>query len=340
MLSQSVSTAQAESKCDVTLVNRNLFLCLLLCAFTVWCSGCLGGNTSESREGAANGPRRGLRVLLCTTGMVGDMARAVAGPEVEVQVLMGPGVDPHLFSPSPQDVEKMARADAILYSGLHLEAGLAAYLERLARKNPRVHALSDGLQSTERLISVGGAMHDPHFWNDLELWIEATLALGRKLGEWDPANADAYQTRAEEYAAELQTLLEWAVAETDRLPEENRILVTAHDAFGYLGRSLNLQVHAVQGISTNTEASVRQVEQLVDLVVKQRVSSIFSESSVSDKPIRAIIDGCRRRNHPVRLGGVLYSDTPGPPGSGAETFLGMYRTNLETILQGLAPEPR
>ncbi len=337
MLFPSVSRPGSKPDYEVPRANRNLFNNMLLCALVVILPGCLGGKSSESREAEANGPQRGIRVLLCTTGMVGDMARAVAGPDVEVQVLMGPGVDPHLFSPSPQDVEKMARADAILYSGLHLEAGLAAYLERLSRKNPRVHSLSDGLQSTERLIPVGGALHDPHFWNDLELWIEATLSLGRKLGEWDPPRAEAYQARADVYATELQELLDWALTETARLPEENRILVTAHDAFGYLGRSLNLQVTAVQGISTNTEASVRKVEELVELIVTRKVPAIFSESSVSDKPIRAILDGCRRRNHPVRLGGVLYSDTPGPPGSGAETFLGMYRTNLETILEGLTP---
>ncbi|MEZ5951086.1 MAG: zinc ABC transporter substrate-binding protein [Planctomycetaceae bacterium] len=304
---------------------------LLFSGFGLAClSGCW-----ESPSAHSSSPRV-FRNILCTTGMAGDMVAEVAGPDVSVQVLMGPGVDPHLFSPSPQDVEKMALADAIVYSGLHLEAGLSAYLERLSRKNPHVYALADGIADRDQLIRVAHELYDPHFWNDLELWQAAALSLGEKLAEWNPEQATGYQSRAAAYAARLAELQEWGRSEIARIPESRRILITAHDAFGYLGRSLNIEVEAVQGISTNTEASIRTIEDLVEAIVTRQIPAIFSESSVSDKSVRAIIDGCQRRGHDLKLGGVLYSDALGPPGSGAETFVGMYRSNVNAMVSGLS----
>ena len=289
---------------------------------------------SETPANQADGSARPLKRIVCTTGIVGDLVRSIAGPDVEVQVLMGPGVDPHLFSPSPQDVEQMATADAIVYCGLHLEAGLASYLEKLSAKNDRVYELAQGV-TQENLIPVGGGQYDPHFWNDLELWMQAAEGFANVISKWNPAQADQSQARAKAYLAMLQKLQKDSRQEVSAIPQNRRLLITAHDAFEYFGRTLGLEVAAVQGISTNTEASVKKVEEIVSRVVNENIPAVFAESSVSDKAIRAIIEGARQQGHDVEPGGVLYSDTLGPEGSGAETFEGMYRHNVDTIVSGL-----
>ena len=276
-----------------------------------------------------------LRHVLCTTGMVGDMAKAILGPDVEVTVLMQSGVDPHLFTPSSKDVSKMASADAIIYSGLHLEAGLAGYLEKMVAQNRRVYALSTCLSKEDGLIEVADGVYDPHFWNDLQLWQKAAGGLANELSKWNPGQAEQYVRRAEKYRIMIQQLYEQSLTQIGQIPESGRILISAHDAFEYFGRSLGLEVAAVQGISTNTEASVKKIEALVERIVSQKIPAVFAESSVNDKAIRAIIEGCAQRGYSLKLGGTLYSDAMGPPGSDAETFAGMYRSNVRTIVEAL-----
>jgi len=299
-------------------------------------SSALSGCAPSTEDSAGNDSHsaKPLTRILCTTGMVGDLVREIAGPDVEVQVLMGPGVDPHLFSPSPQDVEQMATADAIVYSGLHLEAGLASYLEKLSTKNDRVYELSTGLNK-ESLIPVGGSQYDPHYWNDLELWMQAAEGFTRVISKWNPDQRETYQARANAYLAMLQELQKESRMQMSAIPKSHRLLITAHDSFEYFGRTMGLEVAAVQGISTDTEASVKKVEELVSRVVAEKIPAIFAESSVSDKAIRAIIEGAQQQGHTVESGGVLYSDALGPEGSGADTFAGMYRHNVDTIVSAL-----
>ncbi len=292
--------------------------------------GCTDNASLTTRQSSG-----GLKHVLCTTGMVGDMAQAILGPEVEVTVLMQAGVDPHLFTPSSKDVSKMASADAIIFSGLHLEAGLSGYLEKMVAQKKRVYALSTGLTKADGLIEVADELYDPHFWNDLQLWQKAAGGLANELSKWDPEHSGQYAERATEYARQIQLLYEQSLAEIEKIPEPQRILISAHDAFEYFGHSLGIEVAAVQGISTNTEASVNKVEALVARIVSQKVRAIFAESSVSDKAIRAIIEGCARKNYSLKLGGTLYSDAMGPPGSDADTFAGMYRSNVKTIVNAL-----
>lgn len=312
---------------------RRSFLATSL-AFLLSLTGLACTPSAENPQAGSSDSQKPLKKILCTTGMAGDLVQAIAGPDVEVQVLMGPGVDPHLFSPSPQDVEQMATADAIVYSGLHLEAGLASYLEKLSQKNPRVYALSDGVTESQ-LVEVGGGQFDPHFWNDLDLWIQAAEAFGNKISDWNPAQADASRARADAYVARLIDTQKWSQQQISAIPKSRRLLITAHDAFEYFGRTLELEVAAVQGISTNTEASVKKVEELVSRVVKEKIPAVFAESSVSDKAIRAIIEGAEQQGHTVEPGGVLYSDALGPAESGAETFVDMYRHNVNTVVSGL-----
>jgi manganese/zinc/iron transport system substrate-binding protein len=302
---------------------------VLLCLAVLVLSGCGRGGQSSA---ATPGP---IRTIVCTTEMVADLVRGVAGPDVSVIALMGPGVDPHLFSPSPQDAERLAQADVIVFTGLNLEAGLGNYLEKLSQKNRRVYALASGITSRERLLQVAAGQFDPHIWNDLDLWGECALGLATQLATWQPELAEQYQERGAAYHQQLQELLQQSRAQIAQIPPERRLLVTAHDAFAYLGRSLGLEVAAVQGISTNTEVSVRRVEQIVDLVRQRQVPTIFAEASVNEKPVQAIREGCHRQGHTVKLGGTLYSDTLGPSGSPAATFAGMFATNVQTIVEGL-----
>lgn len=307
---------------------------VLFCSLGILVPAALVGcNGSASLDTPQNSGK--LARVLCTTGMVGDMARAILGPEVEVVVLMQAGVDPHLFTPSPRDMAQMATVDAIVFSGLHLEAGLAGYLEKMVSQKKRTYALSTGLTKEDGLIEVATGLYDPHFWNDLPLWGKSAHGLALKLSQWNPDQAEQYSQRAEQYDQQMQQLHQESLILVKDIPEQQRILITAHDAFGYFGRSLGFEVAAVQGISTNSEASVKKIEELVKRIVSKKIPAIFSESSVSDKAVRAIIEGCIRQSYPLKLGGTLYSDALGPPGSGAETFTGMYNSNVKTIVNAL-----
>lgn len=299
----------------------------------------LGCNGTSGRENDSTEPRP-LKTVLCTTGMVGDLASAILGPEIQVNVLMKAGVDPHLFTPSPRDISMMSQADAIIYNGLHLEAGLSQTLEHMEQnKKQYVYALATGLTTEDGLIEVAAGQYDPHFWNDLELWQVAARKFADSLGERYPDQAESYQARATEYCDQLQSLLDSSRAKIEMIPENRRILISAHDAFEYFGRSLGLEVAAVQGISTNAEASVKKVELLVSRVVDHKIPAIFAESSVSDKSIQAIIAGCKQRGFDVQLGGTLFSDALGPVGSGAETFPTMFAVNVKTIVDALNTTP-
>ncbi|TWT63899.1 Periplasmic zinc-binding protein TroA precursor [Rubinisphaera italica] len=298
-----------------------------------------GCNGTSNTETGSTEPRP-LKIVLCTTGMVGDLVSAILGPEVEVNVLMKAGVDPHLFTPSPRDISLMSQADAIIYNGLHLEAGLSQTLEHMEQnKKQFVYALATGLTTEDGLIEVAAGKYDPHFWNDLELWQVAARKFADSLGERYPDQAEAYNARAAQYCDQIQLLLDTSREQIEVIPENGRILISAHDAFEYFGRSLGLEVAAVQGISTNAEASVKKVEVLVSRVVDNRIPAIFAESSVSDKSIQAIIAGCKQRGFDVQLGGTLFSDALGPAGSGAETFPTMFAANVKTIVDALNTTP-
>ncbi|MCA8989272.1 MAG: zinc ABC transporter substrate-binding protein [Planctomycetaceae bacterium] len=297
-------------------------------------AGCTGPSAPSGNLEAG----KSLQKVVCTTGMVGDMVQEILGPEVEVQVLMAPGVDPHLFRPSPRDIAALSQADAVFYNGLHLEAGLSSTLENMAKDQKRlVYAVSEGLTAEDGLIEVGGSQFDPHFWNDLELWEKAAGNLAIRLGEYQPELKAEFEKRAARYQEKLNGLLMASREAIGAIPESQRVLISAHDAFEYFGRSLGLEVAAVQGISTNTEATVGQIEKLVTLIVERKIPSIFAESTVSSKAVLAIISGCKQKGFEPQLGGTLYSDALGPPGSGAESFMGMYESNVQTISSALKP---
>lgn len=283
-------------------------------------------------------PGQRLRVV-ATTGIVGDTVDRVGGGLVGLQTLMGPGVDPHLYKASEGDVRRLDEASVVFYNGLHLEGKMGDILVKMARRKPVV-ALADEVPEAQRREPPEFAgQYDPHVWFDVSLWAHGIDAVARELAALDPAHEAEYRDRAVLYGKELGELDAWVEARIESLPPERRVLVTAHDAFGYFGRRYGMEVIGIQGISTVSEAGLRDVERVVDLVVTRRIPALFVESSVPRRSIEAVQAACRQRGHEVRIGGELFSDALGAAGTPAATYVGMVRANVETIVSALAGTP-
>jgi len=285
--------------------------------------------------GAGEDDGAGRLRVVATTGMIADVTRTVGGEHVDVVGLMGPGVDPHLYKARESDVRRLAEADVILYHGLHLEARMADVLERMSGR-VRTVAVAGGVASSKLLTppEFSGAP-DPHVWFDVRLWMEAVEAIRDALAEADPANAEAYRSNAASYLSELDALDSWVRDRIGALPPERRVLVTAHDAFNYFGRAYGIEVRGLQGINTASEAGTADVQRLADFIVERGIPAIFVESSISPRTLEAVRAAVMARGHTVSIGGTLYSDALGGPGSGAETYVGMVRHNVETIVRAL-----
>lgn len=279
--------------------------------------------------------------LVATTGMVADIVSQIGGERVEVQGLMGPGVDPHLYRQTRSDVVAMSRADAVFWNGLNLEVQLAELLGRLGKRSP-VFAVGEAVPREVLLADEDYAdQPDPHIWMDPGRWRHAVMAARDALVELDPEGSDAFEARAEAYLEELDDLDAYARKVLASIPDTSRALVTAHDAFGYFGEAYALEVMGIQGFSTESEAGLSRIETLVDLLVEREIGAIFVETSVSERSIRALIEGSAAVGHEVRIGGELFSDAMGPEGSYEGSWLGMLDHNITTIARALggdAPE--
>jgi len=300
----------------------------------VLASGCGGGGNERDDDR--------LRVV-ATTGQVGDLVAAVGGDRVDVTSLMGPGIDPHLYKASAGDVTRLRDADVVFYNGLHLEAKMGEVLERMGARKPTV-AVAEAIPE-DRLFSPDDyeGLHDPHVWFDVSLWRLAVDVVAGKLAELDPDHAAGYRERAAAYAAGLDDLHAYARARFADIPERQRVLVTAHDAFNYLGRAYGLEVRGLQGISTATEAGTADVQDLAAFIAERRIPALFVESSVSPRAIEAVRQAVRARGFEVVVGGEIYSDAMGDAGTPAGTYTGMVRHNVDTItaaLRGEAPHER
>lgn len=271
--------------------------------------------------------------VVATTTIVADLVRAVGGDRVTVDPLMGPGVDPHSYAATPRDADRLARADLVVASGLHLEGRLADLLERLGRRVP-VIAVADTLP-TDQLLPAGAGLHDPHVWFDAALWSRCAAPVAEALARLDAAGAETYRSRAAALAADLRGLDGRIRAKIATIPEGRRVLVTAHDAFRYFGRAYGIEVVGVQGTSTESEAGLADINRLVELVAARRIPAVFIETSVSDRSVTALREGAAARGHEVALGGTLLSDSLGGEGSGAETLEEALRANAETIASAL-----
>ena len=280
--------------------------------------------------------------VVTTTEMVADITKHVAGEHANVQALMGEGVDPHLYKPTAADAKVLLGADVIFYSGLMLEGRMADTFFKAARMGKVVYPVTELLDETYLLEPEEFEGHwDPHVWNDVAAWSKAVETVAEAFCEQDPDNSEAYKANAKTYQKELAELNAYAKKVLSSVPKDKRVLVTAHDAFNYFGRAYDVEVLGVQGLSTESEAGIDDVNTLVDVLVDRNVDAIFIESSVSDRNIKALIEGAKAKGHTVRIGGTLFSDAMGANGTYEGTYIGMIDHNVTIIaksLGGSAPE--
>jgi manganese/zinc/iron transport system substrate-binding protein len=270
--------------------------------------------------------------------MLSDLVREIGGDHVTVHTLMGPGTDPHLYKALPSDRESLKSSDLIFYCGHHLEGKLADDLHAFGRRTRTIAACEHPSVARDRLLLASdqpdGAV-DPHLWFDVALWRDVALGVEQSLAEFDPSNAAAYRTRVAALAQRLTQLDTEVRARVQQIAAERRVLVTAHDAFRYFGRAYQVEVVGIQGISTEDEAGIRKINDLVETIVRRGVRAVFVESTISEQNVRSLMEGCAARGHPLKLGGMLYSDAMGAAGSPAATYAGMVRHNVDTICEAL-----
>ncbi|NBC05890.1 MAG: zinc ABC transporter solute-binding protein [Bacteroidetes bacterium] len=273
--------------------------------------------------------------VVCTTGMIADALQKIVGDSAEVESLMGPGVDPHLYKATQGDLKLLRSADVVFYNGLHLEGKMGEVLDKLGRLKPVV-ALADSLPTSKLMNSTDYAgAYDPHVWFDVSLWSEVVAMAGKNMARLDAENAAYYQSNTAAFQKELATLHEEVRQKISEIPEAQRVLITAHDAFAYFGRAYDIEVRGLQGISTISEYGLKDVSQLVDFITARQIRAVFVESSVPTKALEAVVEGCAQRGHEVRIGGTLYSDAMGAEGTPAGTYTGMVRENVAVIVEGL-----
>lgn len=305
--------------------------------------GLLAGGCSSSNAYPNGAPKpfsgRPLQIVT-TTGMVSDLVQTVAGEHAELIPLMGPGIDPHLFKPTRNDVKKLFDADIVFYSGLMLEHRMEESLEQLAHSGHKVFAVTEKLDKNRlRTPPDAAGQIDPHVWMDVALWSDCLPLIAEKLSEADPPHAAEFQQRAKAAQEELQGLHEYCRTAIQSIPESQRVLVTAHDAFGYFSQAYGIEVRSVQGVSTESEAGIQDVNDLVDFLVEKKLPAIFVESSVNSKNIQAVIEGCQSRSVTVKIGAELYSDAMGNAGTYEGTYIGMIDANATRIARALGGSP-
>lgn len=288
--------------------------------------------------GGSNTPDNGKLDVVTTIGQLTNVVEIVGGEHVNVTGLMGPGVDPHLYVASESDVESLQNADVIIYNGLFLEAQMAEVFEALAERKT-VLAAGETIDPARLLPWASYADEfDPHIWFDVTLWMEVVKAVRDTLSTADEANAAAYASNADALLQELEELHAYVQTQAERVPAEQRVLVTAHDAFHYFGRTYGFDVRGLQGISTAAEAGTADVQQLADFIVAQEIPAIFIESSVPIRNVEALQAAVAAKGHEVSIGGELFSDAMGDPGTPEGTYVGMVRHNIDTIVTALLGE--
>lgn len=280
----------------------------------------------------------GRLTIVTTIAQIADLAGRISGDRAEVRSLMGEGVDPHTYRQTRADVLALRRADLVLANGLGLEAQLDDLLDALAREKPVIR-LAERLP-VERLLAhpAFASKFDPHIWMDVALWRELVDVVRDELARLDPPDAAGYAERARVYRAELDALEEYVRSVLASVPAERRVLITAHDAFGYFGRAYGFEVRGIQGLSTESEAGLSEIEGLVRLIVERGIGAVFVESSVAERNVKALVEGAAARGRAVRIGGRLFSDAMGAPGSWQGTYVGMIDHNVTVIARALGGE--
>lgn len=274
--------------------------------------------------------------IVTTTTMITDLVKVLGGDAIEVKGIMGAGVDPHLYKASAGDLTKLSSADVIVYNGLHLEGKLVEVFEKMNHIGKTTIALGAFLPKENVIHSEAFASsHDPHIWFSIENWISVTKILVDKLVVLNPENKAIYEKNGVAYVKQLQYLAEEMKAKVTVLPKEKRILVTAHDAFSYFGKEFDFEVVGLQGLSTATEAGVKDVQRISDFIITHRIKAIFVESSVPKRTVEALQAAVKSKGQEVRIGGELFSDALGNPSEETGKYIGMYRYNVNTIVEAL-----
>jgi manganese/zinc/iron transport system substrate-binding protein len=307
-------------------MKKILILIMVVSMLTAVVVGC--GNLNKEND-------TGYKVVATTT-LVADLVKSIGGEYVSVQGLMGPGVDPHLYKASAGDVKLMQNADMVVYNGLHLEGKMGEIFENIEDSEKVILAVTQGIDESSFIdfVSSPGSF-DPHIWFDVKLWKEAAKTVAEGLKELDEEHAKDFDINLEKYLGELDKLEEYINQRIAEIPEENRVLITAHDAFNYFGNAYGFEVKGLQGISTASEAGTSDVRELAKFIVERRIKAIFVESSVPRKSIEALQEAVKAQGFEVEIGGELYSDSTGDAGTDDETYIGTFKANIDTIIDAL-----
>jgi len=322
-------------------MNRTISLCLATILPALGLVACSDPSAQSTTE-----PTEQSLTIVTTTGMITDPASIIAGGSnsdyATVTGIMGSGIDPHLYKPTRTDIAKLMDADVVLYSGLLLEGRMTDAFVRIASSGITVRAVTEAIDESSLLAPPEFAgHHDPHLWMDPLAWSLAVNVIADTLSGADPEHAQDYRSNATAYQSQIADLHAYAEQVLSTVPEPQRVLITAHDAFNYFGRRYNYEVVGIQGISTESEAGVRDIERIVDLLVERKIKAVFIETTVSERNINALIAGARARGHEVVIGGSLFSDAMGQEGTYEGTYIGMIDHNITTIARALggdAPE--
>ncbi len=287
---------------------------------------------------SCSGPEKtnnGKVKVVATTGMLYDAVINIGGDKIEAEAIMGPGVDPHLYKATQGDLSKFNRADIIIYNGILLEGKMTEVLEKLGRQKP-VFAVAESIPE-EMLLPFAGYKDafDPHVWFDVNRWSLVVNEISKSLSTVDSINAEYYEKNAQGYLGQLDSLNAFVTSRIEEIPKERRILITAHDAFGYFGEAYGIRVEGLQGISTVADFGLKDIANIIDIIISNNINAIFVETSVSEKSINAVVTGCQEKGHNVSIGGYLYSDAMGEFETVEGTYIGMFRKNVNTIVDAL-----
>lgn len=307
---------------------------LVSAAMLVGAVAAAGCGSNDDAEATGIGDRK-VKVTT-TTNFITDTVRQIGGERVQVSGLMGPGVDPHLYKASAGDVGKLRDADVIVYGGLQLEGKMADLLDKLEERQTTV-AITRDIPRARLLLPPADVaeQYDPHVWFDVTNWIFAARTTAATLKEKDPEHADLYDRNLKRYIAELQDTDAYVKQRIAEIPKDQRVLVTSHDAFEYFGRRYDMDVAAIQGISTAAESTTADVQRVAKLLAKRRVKAAFIESSVPRQTIDAVLAAAGRLGHDARIGGELFTDAAGNEGTPEGTYVGMVRANADKIAEAL-----
>lgn len=303
---------------------------VVILAITLLMSAC-APQTNNNADGKLN--------IVTTIGMISDIVRNVGGEHVQVTALMGPGVDPHLYKASENNVQALQEADIVFYNGLHLESQMGDVLERMGDFGITTVAVTDKIDRS--LLNAPPEFkgnYDPHVWFDVTLWMMAVEQVEETLIEKDPAHQSEYEANAETYLKELESLHQYVLDQANTIPAEHRVLITAHDAFNYFGRIYGFEVRGLQGISTEAQAGTADVQSLANYIVEKQIPAIFVESSVPQRTIEAVQAAVQAQGFQVKIGGSLFSDAMGNEGTPEGTYIGMVKHNIDTIVSALTGE--